>query len=238
MNAKSSMARVFLATAVIVVLVLLLLPALKAPRSRGRHPCLHHIRSLSLAIVNYEVENGRYPPAYILDASGRPAHSWRILILPFLEDPIAKELYDKYRFDEPWNGPNNRRLAKEMPEVFRCPDEVADQPWHTSYVAIVGTDTIWSPGRGRHIRDIKDGTSKTLLLIEQPMSGIHWMEPRDLILEDLAILSPEGLRNHSGSVIIGSFADGHTQALSSIGPERLRRLATIAGGEEILDDEP
>ena len=237
MTAKSSTARAFLASALIVLFVLLLLPALNAPYSRRRNPCINHIRSLSLAIANYEVENGRYPPTYIADAAGRPLHSWRILILPFLDDPLANEIYDQYRFDEPWNGPNNRRLAKEMPRVFRCPDEVSDQPWHTSYVAIVGADTIWSSEQGRHIHDIKDGTSKTLLLVEQPMSGIHWMEPRDLNLEELAILDPDGPRNHGGSVIIGSFADGHTLALSSIGPERLRRLATIAGGEEISPDE-
>jgi hypothetical protein len=63
------------------------------------------------------------------------------------------------------------------------------------------------------------------------------MEPRDMNLDELAILAPEGPHNHRGSVIIGSFADGHTVALSSIGPERLRRLVTIAGGEEISPDE-
>jgi hypothetical protein len=45
-----------------------------------------------LAVANYEFANGAFPPPFLADASGRPMHSWRVLILPFLEQG---ELYNR-----------------------------------------------------------------------------------------------------------------------------------------------
>jgi hypothetical protein len=214
------------------LVVLLVLPALQ-PESRRRHPCLTNLRSLSLAILNYEVAKGHFPPAYVADEQGRPMHSWRVLILPYLDDPIAREIYDQYRFDEPWNGPNNRRLANRMPAVFRCPEEASENPLTTSYVAVVGNDTMWPMSQGRHVRDVKDGTSHTILLVEQAASGIHWMEPRDVSIEGTAVMVPNHPHNHADGVTVVSYADAHTQALAPRDHEIFRALISAAGGEDI-----
>lgn len=72
-----------------------------------------------MAVANYRSTFGGYPPAYIADCDGRPMHSWRVLILPFLEQ---QNLYAAYHFDEPWDGPNNRKLAGRIGQVFRRSD--------------------------------------------------------------------------------------------------------------------
>lgn len=72
-----------------------------------RVSCLNNLRHIELALHNYHNAHGCFPPAYIVDESGRPMHSWRVL-LPYLEQ---EALYDQYDFSEPWDGPNNRKLA-------------------------------------------------------------------------------------------------------------------------------
>jgi Protein of unknown function (DUF1559) len=68
-----------------------------------------------LAVANYHETYGCFPPAYVADRDGKPIHSWRVLILPFLEQ---QELYRAYNFDEPWNGPNNRKLASRVGKIY------------------------------------------------------------------------------------------------------------------------
>ena len=76
-----------------------------------------NLKEIQLALLNYESAKGSLPPAYIADATAKPMHSWRVLILPYLGEMA---LYNKYNFNEPWNGPNNSKLAAQVPDVFRC----------------------------------------------------------------------------------------------------------------------
>ena len=100
--------------AVIVVVVLfvllgMLLPTTGYPRHLARRDCCrNNVKEIALAIHNYESANGHLPPAYIADENGNPMHSWRVLILPYIEGQQA--LFDRYDMDEPWDGPNNSKL--------------------------------------------------------------------------------------------------------------------------------
>lgn len=195
-------------------------------REGGRQAkCLNNVKEISTAIFCYAVTNDEYPPPYIADESGKPMHSWRVLILPQLG---YQKLYDQYRFDEPWDGPNNRKLADKCPRVFQCPTECANRrspSVETSYVAIVGPKTIWSGDRAV-IYDSIVNASGTILLVEVANSGINWMEPRDLHIEE-AVPSSE----HPNIVAI-SFADGHARRVSK--PELrtfLSRHADVSTGE-------
>ena len=79
-------------------------------------------------------------------------HSWRVLILPFLDQ---NELYGSYRFDEPWNGPNNSKLHDVIVDVFRCPeDHGRSKSNQTSYVAVVGPETIWPGDHGVRVDEV------------------------------------------------------------------------------------
>jgi hypothetical protein len=184
-----TLAEVLIVCAVVVVLFLLLWPAIQSARPRTRPPCKNNLHQIGLALHNYHDKYGCFPPAYIADANGRPMHSWRVLLLPYLDQ---QELFARYDFNEPWNGPHNAQLAEEFPtlKIFRCP---RDSGAGTSYAAVIGPRTCWPERMPCHIRDITDGTSLTLLVVEVHDSGIHWMEPRDLHVTQMApTINPGG----------------------------------------------
>jgi hypothetical protein len=114
-----------------------------------------------LAVANYESSHGHYPPAYQLGPDGRPWHSWRVHILPFIEQ---NDLFKEYRFDEPWNGPDNRKLAERMPRLFGFADSAGSTT--TNYLAVVGAETMWPGAEARKSNEIKDGSSQTILIVE------------------------------------------------------------------------
>ena len=194
-----------------------------------------HLNQLQLALCNYHDMYGCFPPAYLTDAKGTPVHSWRVLILPFIEE---RSLYEAYRFDEPWNGPNNRKLADRMPEIFHMPSEPASTAL-TNIVAIVGPGTAF-PGSGcTRIDEFADGPDNTILLAEITASDIPWLEPRDLRVGQMSFTVNDRRKpaisssRRRGPYVV--FADSiHTYQLSpSLRPEALEALTTIAGGEKM-----
>jgi hypothetical protein len=143
---------------------------------------MSRLNQLQLALSNYHVVHGCFPPAYLADAKGTPMHSWRVLILPFVEQ---KPLYDAYRFDEPWNGPNNRKLADRMPKSFHICSE-PDSTTMTNIVVIVGPGTAFPGPKSTRMKDFADGLDNTILLAEIADSDIPWLEPRDLRVEEMS----------------------------------------------------
>jgi prepilin-type processing-associated H-X9-DG protein len=220
------------------ILAALLLPLISAARSAAHiNSCNCRLKQFDLALLNYESTYKCFPPAYIADANGKPMHSWRVLILPYME---RNDIYDKYDFTEPWDGPNNRKLASQIDSLFCCP-EPSGGPEETNYLAVVDPETGWPGATPRKIRDIRDGTSKTIALVEVANSGIHWMEPRDLTLAEAlkGINAPgPGLTissHHPGGANVGWF-DAHVSLLSNTTSIKLLRgLLTAAGGEPVSD---
>src|SRR5262245_35909985 len=144
-----------------------------------------------MAVASYESSNGYFPPAYLRGPDGKPWHSWRILLLPFIEqDPLFK----LYRFDEPWNGPYNAQLADRMPQQYAYHKKRNSGLIETNYLAVVGSATMWPGATARKRDEIKDGASTTILIVENHGLGIHWMEPRDLAFDSMPfdIDNPDG----------------------------------------------
>jgi hypothetical protein len=136
-----------------------------------------------LAVANYHDAKGHYPPAYVAGPDGRPWHSWRVLILPYIEE---QRLYDRYDFDEPWDGPNNRLLAAEMPRLYAFHGRHEPGLTTTNYLAVVGEGTMW-PGKEPRKGD-PNTFGDTILIAENEGLNVHWMEPRDF---DFAAMSFE-----------------------------------------------
>ncbi|HEV7221686.1 MAG TPA: DUF1559 domain-containing protein [Pirellulales bacterium] len=224
---------------IIVVVLALLLPTLQdegTPRRRSQ--CSNNLKRIGLALQNYNDVFKRFPAACITDENGKPMHSWRVSILGFMEQ---KPLFDRYDFNEPWDGPNNSKLAKEMPAAFRCPNDKANPGTLTDYVAIVGPETIWQPNHGTTFKEISDGSSQTIAVVEASGARINWMEPRDLPFSAVSKgINPKqgvGMSSQHPRAVIAVFADGHTQTiLETISPETLKALFTKAGGETIDED--
>ncbi|MFN0054343.1 MAG: DUF1559 domain-containing protein [Planctomycetales bacterium] len=194
------------------------------------------LNQIQLAFRNYHEDYGCFPPAYVVDAEGNRRHSWRALILPYID---GLELYQSYDFTESWDGPSNSRLAQRMPSVFHCPSEPPSNT-HANYVVIGGPDTAFPGHQSTSLADFEDGPDHTMLLAEISNSNIPWLEPRDL---DAATMSFSINDKSRGSISTSRrngpyvvFAD-HIQAYAltkSLHPDELRALTTIRGHEPIF----
>jgi len=230
-------ATVAVIVALVGIFLLLSLPAVVPPGPRRiakRASCQSNLKQISLALQNYHDVYHSFPPAYVADANGKPMHSWRVLILPFLE---YKPLYDQYRFDEPWDGPNNSQLAVDL-KILMCPADGNRGKGQTSYVAVVGPGTAWPGAKSIDIADIKDGINNTILVVEVHNSGISWMEPRDLDVSQMPMnINPKtGLGISSGhpKCAQAARADGSVFVLDeNTPPATIRAMLTIAGGETV-----
>jgi len=236
---------VFVVVAVVVVVMVcsvillnLLFPAVSAaPEAARRATCQNNMKQIGLAMHNYHDIYGTFPPAYVADENGEPMHSWRVLILPYLEEQI---LYDQYNFDEPWDSPGNLALVGSMPDVYRCPTDSQSGPNETNYVVITGPGTVFEGNKAYKFGDITDGTSCTILIAEVTCSGINWMEPRDLDTQKMIYRINAQSGNDIGSAhpegtCVG-YCDGSVRFLVDDTPaETLKARITRAGGEPVPD---
>ena len=140
------------------------------------------IKQIATALAQYEADYGRLPPPTVNDKHGRPLHSWRVLILPYLGHG---ELYSQYRFNEPWNGPHNRQLSELIPPVYQYRNE-RTITGRTAYVALLGKESPWALGAS----STPEYLMPAMAVIEVGSLNINWMEPRDL---DVDALSSTGL---------------------------------------------
>ena len=163
-------------------------------------------------------------------------HSWRVLILPYIDQG---DLYKEYHFDEPWDGPNNRKLASRMPAVYALHGEERPGNTTTNYLAVVGAETIWHGSKGVSRDAVKDATSTTILLVENKGAGVHWMEPRDLSFAqmDFTLPSPNGISSRFIDPAV-AMADGSVVRLTpKMTADVLRAMLTINGGEKLGFDQ-
>jgi hypothetical protein len=162
-----------------------------------------------------------------------------VLILKNAPYPYS-ELYKAYRFDEPWNGPNNARLAVRIGDYYRRQGLDAEGTEETSFVAVLGSETAWPGIETRSRSDLHDGADRTILLVEMAASGIPWMKPEDLHLDRMTFGVNDGSGRGPGSRISGARAlmgTGHVLELpDDFSPAKLRAMLTIAGNEPVSAD--
>ncbi len=217
------------------ILIALLLPAVQAAREAARRAqCSNNLKQIALALHNYHDVYKCFPPAVITDKDGKPMRSWRVAILPFMEQ---KALYDRWNFNEPWNSPNNRVVASAVIPQYRCPSDPGTSPTETTYVMITGKGTIGGlPNEIVRLPDITDGSSNTIIVVEVTGTGIAWAEPRDLTLEELSLRLNDGSGKCIGSLHPGganvAMADGSVRFISdTVDPQTLRRLILRNDGQ-------
>jgi hypothetical protein len=211
----------------------MLLPARRGAREAPRrNSCLNNLKQVGFALQNYaDAHGGKFPPAYTTDADGTPLHSWRTLILPYLE---AQGVYDLIDLTKPWDDPANEKARNVFLPFYQCPSAATDDLGaRTTYLAIVTPNSFFRASDPRSRSDITDGVANTLLIVDADVEhAVHWMSPQDAD-ENVVLELGEGKprTNHPG-VFLGLFADGHSEAISTDTPaaERLA-LISIAGND-------
>ena len=212
------------------LLIALLLPAVRsAGPAAHRAQCLNNLKQIALAMHNYADTYGTLPPAYTVDADGKPLHSWRTLLLSYLEQ---KPLYDRLDLSKPWNDPVNKEAYDSDLPCFKCP--TADlKPCHTTYLVVMAQNGCFRPGEGLAFSEIADNHSLTLLVVDAlPKRQVHWMSPTDISEEEFLADGIPAKAQHPDGVQV-AFVDGSARQLS---PETdtaaLRAMISIDGNDD------
>ncbi len=230
-------------TAILAILVALLLPAIQ--QTRGPHPrttCRNNLKQIGLALHNYHDIYGTFPSAVIAGNDGRPAHSWRVLVLPYCGQP---DLYDQYDFDRSWDAPSNITLQDKKPGMLHCwlfsrglaYESPAKQHLErlSSYSLIVSPDGFFDGSRACSLNEAERDLSEILIGAEVRQHAMHWMSPVDVtprqLLTDVRWSVSEEHANHPSGVM-GLFADGSVRMLPhDISEEELFAMVSIRESE-------
>ena len=203
-----------------------------AREAARRSQCVSNLKQIGLALHNYHSTWDCFPPASINGPDGKPWHSWRVVIGPYLE---SNSVWSRYHANEPWDGPSNARWIFPC-RVYNCPTDHDDPSIFTNYVMVVGPGTAF-PGAGTtRIADARDGTVNTIAVVECVGLDIPWTEPRDLDFNRLSFLLNDPKRPgpsslHSGVNVL--FLDGYVATLkANVTPAQLKAMCTIDANDD------
>ncbi len=157
----------------------LLLPAVQQAKVAAQQAAsMNNIKQIGLALHNYHDTYGAFPPAYTTDENGRPMTSWRVLILPFIGE---NNLYMQYDLSQPWDSPQNMQIARETPTVLVSPAlQTQYNPGMTNYVAVAGPNTVINTKQPVSLRNITNGTSNVIAVVEDANNPVPWTQPIDI----------------------------------------------------------
>jgi hypothetical protein len=210
------------------VAVALLLPAVQAAREAARRmESVNNMKQIALAMHNYHDTFGAFPPAYSTDEDGNPLLSWRVLILPFIEQ---QALYNEFNLDEPWDSPNNLPLADAVVQVYQTPGSFYP-PNMTHYMTIRHPDSAFPGTSEVGLRNITDGSSNTIMLVSVGSEAVIWTQPVDWDSEESSFWSLSGLRPGGFNAAL---CDGSVHFISSsIDQEVFERLYMKSDGNPV-----
>jgi hypothetical protein len=196
--------------------------------------------ALALAVFVYSSDNDRMPAAAIYDKNGKPLLSWRVLLLPCIEQG---KLYSEFHLDEPWDSDHNMKLLAKMPATFAPPDSKAFKEHQTHFQALVGKGTVFEspaapqPGLAanglRWPTDIPDGTSNTILFVEAK-KAVPWTKPDDIPFDDGKLLPKVGGLSKGG--FWAAMCDGSVRFIPLTVKEEVLRAWIIRNSGEVKPD--
>jgi hypothetical protein len=206
----------------------------------------NNLHQMMLGMHDYATGNDHFPAYAIMDPKDRskpkPLLSWRVALLPYLEQD---NLYNAFKLDEPWDGPNNSRLISVMPKVYQNPRFKA-APGYTNYRVFVSNkpssaaaldpnpmDPLIGP---RLPVDFPDGTPNTIVVVEAD-EAVPWTKPDELPFDPDGPVSGVGSFMRGGPIVVG-LADGTVRMIDvkTFSPATLKAAITRNGGEPMGPD--
>ena len=208
---------------------------------RDQTQSLENLVRIAEALNAYAADHGNYPPAVVKGNSGKPLHSWRVLILPYLGED---EMYNNIDFSVGWDDPANAVLMRRMPAVYRHPNSAEHGLNNQSgYYLIVGNGTLFPDAGPLGPGDIIDDPTQTILVVEAKpkLMSQSWSEPGDVNFETLKGNIGGNPDTEVGGLLDEGVAmvttDGRGHILDeSTEPLVLRSLVTPRGNERLPDD--
>jgi len=221
---------------------------LKLAGLRSQHQ--NNAKQITISFHNWaSTYQDRWPPAAICDKDGKPLLSWRVMILPYIDE---RALFREFKLDEAWGSPHNIKLLERMPKTYRLPGADAKET-KTHYQILVGRNTLY-PDYGKaadaatsarsgvpaglramlatySVGNIPDGTSNTILLIEAS-NGVPWSKPEDVMYDAQKPLPKFG-KLLPDRFLVG-LADGSVRFVSKKVSDKTLRMAIDPADGEIL----
>jgi len=194
-------------------------------RQRGdRVQNSNNLKVIGLALHNYHDVNKGLPPAGIGDRDGKPLLSWRVAMLPYLDQEPLFKLFD---LNQPWDHPTNKKLIPLMPRMFVVPGSDAKEG-ETHYRVLVGGGAMFEARQAVRFAQVTDGLSNTFMAIEANEPTI-WTKPGDLPYNPNGPLPKFGISPEGFHVLLG---DGSVHYVrSTTAADVLRAYITRNGGE-------
>jgi hypothetical protein len=209
----------------------LLLPAVQSAREAARRmQCSNNIKLIGLAMHNYHSAYRQLPPAYTVDANGRPLHSWRTALLPFLEQ---QALFEQIDMDKPWDDPVNLAISQVVVPAYSCPSTSNVDPTMTTYLAVVDASGVMTGSTPTSFGQVTDGLSNTILVYEADADlAVPWMKPQDTDMNHF--LNPgmdRGRHAHPGGGHV-LMSDGAVQFVTDNADPKVREAMVTKDGDE------
>jgi hypothetical protein len=206
-------------------------PVARVQDAAARVMSTNNLKQLVLAMHNYHDVNGRLPGYANADKDGKPLLSWRVHLLPYLEQDA---LYKEFKLDEPWDSEHNKKLIPRMPVFYNSTkDPALALAGKTTYVVPTGKDTVFPDTKGMKISDITDGTSNTIIILDvSDQNATIWTRPDDFKIDPKDPL--KGLALRFGPSFLCAFADGSVHSITKeVKKETLKALITPRGNEPV-----
>ncbi len=199
----------------------------------------NNLKQIGLALHSFYDDKGYLPPAVVYDKDGHPLYSWRILILPYIEE---SSLYQKFHLDEPWDSQHNLPLSQETPHTYRSHFHT-NEDGHTAYQALIGPGTAFERP-GLTWADFPDGLGSTIMVAEAG-DLVPWAKPIDLVYDPAGPLPRFNTKHYKPLYLLdrevwgrrgfaACFADTSVHFVQNSTKEQLiRAVITRNGGEQV-----
>jgi hypothetical protein len=205
----------------------------KIRAAAARTQSSNNLKQIALAMHNFHDANGKLPARATFDKNGKPMLSWRVMILPYIEQDA---LYKEFKLDEPWDSKHNIKLLDKMPKIYASPqDEECLKKHVTHYQGFVGKGVFFEGKMGLNFpADFPDGTSNTLMIVEA-RKAVPWTKPEDLPYDANKPLPKLGLPGAKG--FLASLCDGSVRFMSDKVTEKTLRYAITRNDGEVLGED-
>lgn len=196
---------------IFAILAALLVPEVQQATSNSRRQHFKdQMKCIALALHEYQNQHGCLPPTVVKNEQGKPMHSWRAILLPYLKStPPFEECQLDYRFEEPWNSPHNQQVAERNETLFRGDWIISrtNQKRNSKLVAVTDDITYWNLNQTRQMGQDR------ILLVEVPNLPGLWNEPTDITLDELTSLTLTDHFNPHGAYVL--YDDSRVRWLAS-----------------------
>jgi RNA polymerase sigma factor (sigma-70 family) len=193
-----------------------------------RERSVNNLKQLAIALYNYHDANGTFPPSAVYSKDGKALLSWRVLVLPYLEED---QLFKQFKLEEPWDSEHNKKLLARIPKVFAPVRGKNKDGSGTYYQVFTGNGAAFDAKRGARITDFTDGTSNTILIVEAAET-VPWTKPADLAFDPAKPLPKLG--GLFGGEFHFALADASAHCgKKDVDEKVLKAFITRAGGEVV-----